>query len=110
VIGSKLSFFRRYSRYFGVDTSAGIELAAYALAHFTDWETAIDNWQHAITTSSIYPDWYKSAIFNELYFLTDGGTFWMEFDDTWPQRELQMSSMSMKHFEEYGRFGYLECK
>ncbi len=24
------------------------------------------------------PDWYKSALFNELYFVSDGGTVWLD--------------------------------
>ena len=24
------------------------------------------------------PDWYKSALFNELYFISDGGTVWLD--------------------------------
>jgi non-lysosomal glucosylceramidase len=27
------------------------------------------------------PDWYKSALFNELYFVADGGSIWIEADD-----------------------------
>jgi hypothetical protein len=27
------------------------------------------------------PDWYKSCIFNELYFISDGGTVWFLHDD-----------------------------
>lgn len=27
------------------------------------------------------PDWYKSAIFNELYFLADGGSLWVTVDE-----------------------------
>lgn len=27
------------------------------------------------------PDWYKSALFNELYFVSDGGTVWFTADD-----------------------------
>lgn len=27
------------------------------------------------------PDWYKSALFNELYFVADGGSIWVEADD-----------------------------
>ena len=26
------------------------------------------------------PDWYKSAIFNELYYISDGGTVWLEHE------------------------------
>lgn len=28
--------------------------------------------------SSYIPDWYKSALFNELYFVSDGGTVWLD--------------------------------
>ena len=27
---------------------------------------------------SAYPDWYKSALFNELYYVSDGGTVWLD--------------------------------
>ena len=27
------------------------------------------------------PDWYKSAIFNELYFISDGGSLWLEMPE-----------------------------
>lgn len=30
---------------------------------------------------SSLPDWYKSAIFNELYFVSDGGTVWTHLDE-----------------------------
>lgn len=26
------------------------------------------------------PDWYKSALFNELYYISDGGTIWTLLD------------------------------
>ena len=29
-----------------------------------------------VLASPTAPDWYKAALFNELYFLVDGGTFW----------------------------------
>lgn len=32
--------------------------------------------------NSDLPDWYKSAIFNELYFIADGGSIWLAVDDT----------------------------
>lgn len=49
------------------------------------------------------PEWYKSAIFNEVYFVADGGSVWLlplkedfdRFDVTDPRYE-------------YGYFGYLE--
>lgn len=49
------------------------------------------------------PDWYKCAIFNQLYFISDGGTLWLKCD----------SSLGTKLAYDdprlaYGRFGYLE--
>lgn len=51
----------------------------------------------------LLPEWYKSAIFNEVYFVADGGSVWLlplkkdfeHFDVTDPRYE-------------YGYFGYLE--
>lgn len=40
-------------------------------------------WQQPVLDDNELPDWYKSAIFNELYYITDGGTVWLtvEQDD-----------------------------
>lgn len=40
----------------------------------------------ARTVTEIYstrnlPDWFKSAIFNELYFIADGGSLWVTVDE-----------------------------
>jgi len=45
------------------------------------------------------PDWYKSALFNESYFIADGGSVWLDVseDTTLPD-----------HVRKWGRFGYLE--
>ncbi len=49
---------------------------------------------------SSLPDWFKTVLFNELYFVADGGTVW--FDMT--------NEPDVKHqvVKEYGRFAYLE--
>lgn len=59
-------------------------------------------------TSTMYYR-YKSALFNELYFVTDGGSVWVQYDDSWRDTEKQMSDLAVKQFKEYGRFAYLEC-
>lgn len=56
------------------------------------------------------PEWYKSAIFNELYYIVDGSTVWFEYDPDWKTEESLMSEQTEKQFKEYGRFGYMECK
>uniref|UniRef100_A0A9L0RIH8 Non-lysosomal glucosylceramidase n=1 Tax=Equus caballus TaxID=9796 RepID=A0A9L0RIH8_HORSE len=55
------------------------------------------------------PAWYKSALFNELYFLADGGTVWLEVPEDSLPEELAGSMCQLRPIlQEYGRFGYLE--
>uniref|UniRef100_H2YFL3 Glucosylceramidase n=1 Tax=Ciona savignyi TaxID=51511 RepID=H2YFL3_CIOSA len=70
---------RRYSRWFN-GSNAGASIASYALHTYPEWEKKIDDWQNPILDNQQLPDWYKSALFNELYYITDGGTVWLEVD------------------------------
>jgi non-lysosomal glucosylceramidase len=45
------------------------------------------------------PDWYKSALFNESYFIADGGSIWLDVSD---------DTTLPEHVRKWGRFGYLE--
>ena len=48
---------------------------------------------------SLLPVWYKGVLFNELYFIADGGTVWLDvLDDPNCKHEI---------VREYGRFAYL---
>lgn len=54
----------------------------YALKNYSKWEQLIvDQWQSEILQDEKLPDWYKSAIFNELYFIADGGSLWITVDE-----------------------------
>ncbi|XP_059692998.1 non-lysosomal glucosylceramidase-like [Haemorhous mexicanus] len=84
-----------------------------ALTHFEEWERKIEAWQNPILENSQLPSWYKSALFNELYFLTDGGTIWMEVPPDCCAEDLQgPAGAGLSHLlpvlREYGRFAYLE--
>lgn len=46
-----------------------------------DWDRRIEEWQEPVLSDSELPDWFKSAIFNELYFLSDGGGVWLEVEE-----------------------------
>ncbi|KAK7910313.1 hypothetical protein WMY93_014997 [Mugilogobius chulae] len=72
---------RRYTRYFGTKGDACPSLSHYALTHYKQWEERIEQWQKPILQDSSLPSWYKSALFNELYFVTDGGTVWTELPE-----------------------------
>ncbi|KAL2079270.1 hypothetical protein ACEWY4_025014 [Coilia grayii] len=104
---------RRYTRYFGSEGSAGPDLALYALTHYKDWEKKIEEWQRPILQDSSLPSWYKSALFNELYFVADGGTVWVELpEDADVSGGLRSDQGGLPAqppvIKEYGRFAYLE--
>uniref|UniRef100_A0A914XET7 Non-lysosomal glucosylceramidase n=1 Tax=Plectus sambesii TaxID=2011161 RepID=A0A914XET7_9BILA len=99
---------RRYTRWYGDDCKAGPELCRRALIDYRDWERRIDIWQTPVLNDERLPAWYKSALFNELYFMTDGGSIWFEFDEDWTKLEKQLSPYSIELMRRYGRFGYLE--
>jgi non-lysosomal glucosylceramidase len=70
----------RYTRWFGTGGQAAFEIAAEGLAHRAELQAAIDAWQAPILANPDRPDWYKAALFNELYFLVDGGTLWADHE------------------------------
>ncbi|XP_045109559.1 non-lysosomal glucosylceramidase-like isoform X1 [Portunus trituberculatus] len=94
---------RRYTRWFGEELTAAQEMAAYALHHYSRWEDDIEAWQNPVLQDGSLPDWFKSAIFNELYFIADGGSVWLDLPE-------EVTSTLPLHDSrcEYGRFAYLE--
>lgn len=62
---------------------------------------------------SSLPSWYKSALFNELYFVADGGTVWTEImEDADISGGIRSEDGGLPAqptvIKEYGRFAYLE--
>ncbi|XP_055852929.1 non-lysosomal glucosylceramidase isoform X1 [Episyrphus balteatus] len=94
---------RYYTKYFGDDGEAGPKICDYAIKNYSNWEKLIDAWQKPILDDEGLPDWYKSAIFNELYFISDGGSIWLKCDASFG-KELEYDDPRLA----YGRFGYLE--
>ncbi|XP_076067444.1 non-lysosomal glucosylceramidase [Oratosquilla oratoria] len=94
---------RRYARWFGDENVAAQEIATYALHNYNDWEEQIEAWQNPVLNDTGLPDWFKSALFNELYFISDGGSVWLEMPSS-PTTPYA----SHDPRPEYGRFAYLE--
>jgi non-lysosomal glucosylceramidase len=94
--GMGREFFRHYAAFYGTGGDSAPRIARDALLHFGDWERKIETWQHPILLDPDLPDWFKSALFNELYYLVEGGVIWAHPAD----EELSTASM--------GHFGYLE--
>jgi non-lysosomal glucosylceramidase len=76
--GAGTCWYKRYTRFFGRGGDNAWAIGAEALAKRTEWSAAIDAWQAPILADIARPDWYKGALFNELYFLVDGGTVWTD--------------------------------
>ncbi|XP_063152023.1 non-lysosomal glucosylceramidase isoform X2 [Candoia aspera] len=101
---------RWYTRFFGRGGDACPALSHHLLSHYKAWEERIEAWQEPILGNSNLPLWYKSALFNELYFLADGGTLWVELlpEDRATLRNSRGLSQLLPVLQEFGRFAYLE--
>jgi len=68
-----------------------------------------------LSCRSSLPSWYKSALFNELYFVVDGGTVWTELpEDADVSGGVRGEDGGLPAqpavIKEFGRFAYLEGK
>ncbi|XP_047139397.1 non-lysosomal glucosylceramidase isoform X1 [Hydra vulgaris] len=101
---SGLSYCRRYTRFFGSNGNASPSLCCYALQNIDYWEDNIERWQNPILNDSELPAWFKSALFNELYFISDGGTVWLDIK----RKKDSHGNFISDLVKLYGRFAYLE--
>ncbi|WP_263367811.1 non-lysosomal glucosylceramidase [Edaphobacter bradus] len=67
---------RRYTDFYGSDGQNAWKIARNGLLNAANWSNEIDKWQAPIIRDESKPLWYRGMLFNELYALTDGGTFW----------------------------------
>jgi uncharacterized protein (DUF608 family) len=49
-----------------------------ALNKWKIWESKINRWQESTLNDQSLPSWYKSQLYNELYFLQAGGAIWCD--------------------------------
>jgi non-lysosomal glucosylceramidase len=97
--GEGRRWWKRYTRDWGRTGSRAWDLACHALDQAPAWRHAIEAWQAPVLSDPERPDWYKMALFNELYFLLDGGSFW-------EHGEVGQPEPAPDHV---GRFALLEC-
>jgi non-lysosomal glucosylceramidase len=88
-----INYYRRYTDFFGRTGNNAWPIVRTALKHADYWKEKIQSWQEPILNRKDLPNWFKMALFNELYLLADGGTLWTAADDRDP----------------IGQFGVLEC-
>ncbi|MEB3216972.1 MAG: GH116 family glycosyl hydrolase [Nostocales cyanobacterium 94392] len=90
---SGITYKRRYTDFFGVNGQNAANIAITALEEYQGWLDQIQAWQEPIIQRQDLPDWFKMALFNELYDLTAGGTLWSAASNGDP----------------FGQFAVLEC-
>ena len=101
--GSGRRWYKRYTAFFGNDGNNAWAIARTALENYRQWSKEIDDWQRPVLHDKSQPLWLRGMLFNELYDLVDGGTFWEngEVGKPAPPRD---SARSDHHL-----FSYLEC-
>ena len=97
--GEGRNWHRRYTDFYGTDGRNAWLIARDGLTQADNWSKAIDAWQAPYINDESKPLWYRGMLFNELYALTDGGTFW--------GREAGPSSKSAP--EKDATYALLEC-
>ncbi|CAG9821274.1 unnamed protein product [Phaedon cochleariae] len=101
-INNQKSYNRFYTKQFGTE-NAVLKIVSYAFENYQKWEESIENWQKPVLDDENLPDWYKGALFNETYFVSDGGTLWLTPKD----EEIKNYSKNDPR-RTYGHFAYLE--
>jgi non-lysosomal glucosylceramidase len=74
--GEGRKWYRHYTDFFGTTGKNAAKIAADGLKNARAWSDAIDAWQAPYVNDESKPEWYRGALFNELYILADGGSFW----------------------------------
>jgi non-lysosomal glucosylceramidase len=97
--GAGRRWWKRYTRTWGRSGERAWDLACHALDQVDVWRSAIEGWQAPVLADRERPSWYRAALFNELYFLVDGGTFWEAGEVGGAEPEP----------DDPGRFALLEC-
>jgi non-lysosomal glucosylceramidase len=67
---------RHYTDFYGTTGNNSWKIARDGLLNATAWSDALDAWQAPYVNDEKKPLWYRGMLFNELYALTDGGSFW----------------------------------
>ncbi len=108
-----VNYFRRYTDFFGCTGLNAWTIARTALKHYRTWQEKILTWQQPILDRDDLPDWFKMALFNELYDLTDGGALWSAADERDPIGQFAvLECLDYRWYESldvrlYGSFGLL---
>jgi non-lysosomal glucosylceramidase len=100
---------RRYTAFFDTSGQNAWQIAATGARERQAWSAAIDAWQAPILADASRPDWYVAALFNELYFMVDGGTLWTDGPPMPADGWLPTPGADPAAGGPFGRFAQIEC-
>ena len=100
--GEGRKWYRRYTDFYGTSGRNAWKIARDGLLHATEWSEAIDRWQEPYVNDERKPLWYRGMLFNELYALTDGGTFWGRQAGADPKKEPTFALLECFDYAYYG--------
>ncbi|KHJ78857.1 hypothetical protein OESDEN_21516 [Oesophagostomum dentatum] len=98
---------RFYTRYVGEEDDGVEKLIERSVVDGRSWREEVEKWQQPVINDNSLSEWYKSALFNELYYIVDGGSMWFDYDPSWKDVE-PIDPVTEKQLRKYGRFGYME--
>ncbi|HZR65622.1 MAG TPA: non-lysosomal glucosylceramidase [Terriglobales bacterium] len=102
--GSGRSWYRHYTNFYGTGGNNAWKIAKDGLQNSVKWSNEIDAWQAPYVKDESKPEWYRSELFNELYILTDGGSFWGKpVGPTPPPKPVKSTEQSTDSF------AFMEC-
>ena len=98
-------WYKRYTKFFGKDGRNVAKIARTAFKYHEKWLLEITKWQDEYLKLN-KPDWFKSMLINEVYYLADGGTIWTGGRY---QEEQTNEEEKPKMVKQEEHFGVLEC-
>lgn len=93
---------RRYTDFYGTNGKNSWVIARDGLLHSSEWSDAITAWQAPYVNDESKPDWYRGMLFNEMYTLTDGGTFWGRQVGSEPNAQATFALLECFDYAYYG--------
>ncbi|PYV45926.1 MAG: glucosylceramidase [Acidobacteria bacterium] len=74
--GQGRKWYRHYTDFYSTTGTNAWKIAKDGLQNSTTWSNQIDAWQAPYVNDESKPEWYRGQLFNEMYILADGGSFW----------------------------------
>ena len=100
--GSGRKWYRHYTDFYGTSGTNALQIARDGLTNAAKWSDAIDAWQAPYINDESKPLWYRGALFNELYTVADGGSFWGRPVGSDPKTPNTFSFMECFDYPYYG--------